>query len=136
MNLTPSNDESLIGRATFFVDHGLIMIEDPESSYLHDDWDPATENVSAGPDSVYLSVQPSVDGPVEVGIFKSESGRADGVVYFDGTIAVNSGRIMIHDADDVMCFTVRRPKGRVRIKVLVDEAGLASQMRVIFLPNN
>ncbi|WP_406362745.1 hypothetical protein [Streptomyces sp. NBC_01579] len=133
MDLTPSRDESLVGRATFFVEHGLIMIEDPESSYLHDGWDPATEYVSAGSDSVYLSVQPSVDGPIEIGIFKSESGRADGVVYFDGEIAVHSGFIVIHDANDVMRFAVRKPKGQVRIKVLVDEAGLASQMRVVFL---
>jgi hypothetical protein len=40
---------------------------------------------------------------------------------------------MIHDANDVMRFIIRRPKGNVRIKVLVDEAGLASQMRVMFL---
>ncbi|MFC8827591.1 hypothetical protein ACFT9I_19880 [Streptomyces sp. NPDC057137] len=133
MDLTPSRDESLIGRATLFVDHGLIMIEDPASSYLHDGWDPASEYVSAGPDSVYLSVQPSVDGPVEIGIFTSESGRADGVLYFGGSISVKSGGIVIHDADDVMRFTVRKTKGKVRIKVLVDEAGLASQMRVVFL---
>jgi hypothetical protein len=133
MDLTPSHDEHLIGRATFFVDHGLVMVEDPQSAYLHDDWDPATEYVSAGPDSVYLSVQPSVDGPLEVGIFESDSGRADGVVYFDGEIATTSGSILIHDANDVMCFTVRRRKGQVRVKVLVNEAGLASQMRVVFL---
>lgn len=133
MDLTLSPDESLIGRATFFVDHGLVMIEDPQSAYLHDDWDPSVEHVSAGPDSVYLSVQPSVDGPIEIGVFKSEVGRADGVVYFDGEIATNSGSIVIHDANDVMRFAVRRPKGPVRIKVLVDEAGLASKMRIVFL---
>lgn len=133
MNLTPSHDEKLIGRATFFVDHGLVMVEDPESACLHEDWDPAIEYVSAGPDSVYLSVQPSVDGPVELGIFESDSGRADGVVYFDGEIATNTGSITIHDANDVVRFTVRRRRGQVRVKVLADEAGLASRMRIVFL---
>ncbi|MER5261517.1 hypothetical protein ABTZ99_05460 [Actinosynnema sp. NPDC002837] len=132
MTFQSSPDESLIGRATFFVDHGLIMIEDPESAFLHDLWDPAAEYVSAGPDSVYLSVQPSVDGPVEIGIFRSEAGLVDGVTYFDGEIVTRSGRFVIHDANDVMCFTVRQPSGRARVRVNVDEPGLASRMSVAF----
>ena len=111
----------------------MVLIEDPESSYLHGDWDAASEYGNVGPDSVYLSVQPSVDGPVEIGIFESGSGLADGVVYFDGEVATNSGRIMIHDANDVVRFMVRRASGKNRIKVLVDEAGLASWMRVLFV---
>jgi hypothetical protein len=127
------DDESLIGRVAFFIDHGLLIIEDPNSEYLHDSWDPAREYVSIGPDSIYLSVQPSVDGPVEIGIFKSDSESSGGVVYFDGEISVNSGRVVIHDANDVMQFTVRKPRGQVRLKVLVDEAGLATRMKVVFI---
>lgn len=128
-----NHDEGLIGRATFFVDHGLLMIEDPESSDLHDGWDAASEYVSIAVDSIYLSVQPSVDGPVEIGIFKSDdaSDFVDGAaVYFDGSISTGSGWIIIHDANDVMRFTVRRPKGSGRVKVLVDRAGLASIVRI------
>lgn len=133
MTFRSSPDESLIGRATFFVHHGLIMIEDPESAFHHDDWDPALEDVSAGPDSVYLSVQPAVDGPVEIGIFRSEAGLVDGVAYFDGDLVTSSGMFVIHDANDVMRFTVRAPRGRVRVEVHVDQPGLASRMSVAFV---
>lgn len=130
-----NHDVGLIGRATFFVDHGLIMIEDPESSDLHDGWDPASEYVSVAEDSIYLSVQPSVDGPVEIGIFKSDDGSDvahDAEVYFDGAISTSTGWIVIHDANDVMRFTIRKSKGSGRVKVLVDRAGLASKVRITF----
>ncbi|WP_329787842.1 hypothetical protein V1227_24420 [Lentzea sp. DG1S-22] len=133
MNLTLNHDdELLIGGAMLFIDHGLVIVEDPQSSYLHD-WDPSGEYVSVGPDSLYLSVQPSVDGPVKMGIFNSDSGHDDGVVYFDGEITVSSGVIVVHDANDVLRFTVRKPKGPVGIRVLVDEGGLATKMKILFL---
>lgn len=133
MNLKLSHDdESLIGGAVLFIDHGLVIIEDPQSSYLHD-WDPSSEYVSVGPDSLYLSVQSSVDGPVEIGIFKSDAGHEDGAVYFDGEINVSSGAVVVHDANDVMRFTVRRPPGALRIRVLVDEEGLATRMKILIL---
>lgn len=132
--MTAAFDDAFIGEVTFFVDHGLIMIEDPESAYLHDEWDPVAEYVSAGPDSLYLSVRPSVDGPVTIVIAKAEIADSPAkVVYFDGAIETGSRNIVVHDANDVARFALTRPNGPNRLKVFVDQAGLASHLLVVFL---
>jgi hypothetical protein len=127
-------DERILGSVRFYVDHGLIIVEDPDSGYGHDEWDPANEFVSAGPDSLYLSVQPSVDGPVEVVISKAEivSQRASHL-YFDGNLHLKGRYVVVHDADDVMRFSVRRSQGSNRVRVMVDEPGFVSYMVVMFL---
>jgi hypothetical protein len=127
-------DDGVIGYAVFRVDHGLIILEDPGSEYDHADWDPATQFVSAGPDSLYLSVRPSVDGPVEVVLATEEvaSERARHV-YFDGDLNLHSRYAVLHDADDVVRFTVRYRQGRRRVRVMVDEPGFVSYMVVSFL---
>lgn len=130
MTMNLNRDEGLIGRVTFFIDHGLLIVEDRDSADLHDDWNAANDHVSAVEDSLYLAVRPSVDGPVEIGVFQTDDPDSDGEVYFDGTLRTTSGWIVIHDANDVMRFTIRRPRGLVGIRILVDRANFVSQMRI------
>ncbi|WP_131738182.1 hypothetical protein [Actinomadura roseirufa] len=127
--------EALVaGTFSIPVDHGLIIVEDPASQADHDDWDPFCEFVSAKPDSVYLSVRPSVDGPVEVIIVKGEGGhdRASSR-YFEGAIHAKGLYLVIRDADDVVRFSVRCGPGENLIRIMVDEPGLVSCMVVMFL---
>ena len=127
------DDETLIGRATVFVDHGLLLIEDPKSTDLHEDWVPATQYVSAGPSSVYVAVQPSVDGPVEIGMFAELFDDTDAVTGFDGTITSDSGSIVVHDVNDTFRFAIRVPRSQVRLRVLVDEAGSAAEVTIMVI---
>lgn len=121
------------GRVRWPVDQGLLIIEDPESSFGHDEWDPAAEFVSAGDDSLHLSVRPSEDGPVDLVIATSDPGEAGvDAVYFDGTMRFPSKQAVIRDAGEVMRFAVRCPQGQSRVRVLVDHPGLAARMVVIF----
>jgi hypothetical protein len=126
----------LVASATVPVDHGLIIIEDSNGKYGHDEWDPATDFVSVGSDSVYLSVRSSVDGPVEVTVVKSEV-RSDELrtVYFDGVIQVPTRLALVHDADDVVKISMRCAMGESRVRVMVDRPGLAARMLVMFLPS-
>lgn len=128
-----NHDDSFLGEIVVPIDHGLVMVEAEGSQALHDDWDPAHEFVSAEPDSLYLSVRPSVDGPVTIGIVDSaQTNDATPIVYFDGTLRVESGVVVITEANEVVRFTVRRPRGDVRIKVLTDQMGLASTLLIAF----
>lgn len=127
------HDESFVGQVVAPVDHGLVIIEEPESSYRHDEWDPRQEYVSAGPNSVYLSVRPSVDGPVEIGIARTSPATAIvvGEIYFEGTIETSSGWISVHDADDLFAFMIRCRRGENSLKVFVDRQGLVARMLVL-----
>lgn len=129
-------DDRLLGSIAFRADHGLIIVESPESTYAHDEWDPGVEFVSIGSDSLYLSVQPSVDGPINLVIAKSEVDFTEGGhVYFDGALNIEGSYVIVRDADDVVRFSVRCRSGENRIRVVVDEPGLARFMAIMVLSN-
>ena len=129
------HDSHFVALLTAPVEHGLVLVEAPNSSYRHDDWDPRRELVSAGPDSLYLSVRPSVDGPVEIGVMRkvNEAIDTDGLIYYDGFLESPRGVFIIHDADDLFTISVMGKRGRNRLKVIVDQEGLVSKMLIAFM---
>lgn len=128
------SDDQVLGVVQYGIEQGLIIIEDADSRYAHDDWDPSVDFVSAGPDSIYLSVQPAVDGPIELIISNGEfNTQGAGHVYFDGMLRTAGSYAVIRDASDVMRFSVRRPRGENHIRIVVDEPGFVSKMYIMFL---
>ncbi|GAA0613492.1 hypothetical protein HPO96_26765 [Kribbella sandramycini] len=128
----PVNGGEALGVVRYGVERGLIIVEDPASRDGHEDWDPAAGFVSAGPDSIYLSVQPAVDGPIDLVV---SDGRyhspKTAYVYFDGLLRTAGPYVVVRDSDDVLRFSVRRPPGDSRVRVLVDEPGLAAAVHII-----
>src|SRR5688572_21748507 len=67
--------------------HGLLIISAPESTDSHDDWDPSTESVHSGPDSIYCEVNPAASGMVSVSCIEDDEIADAGLTeIFSGTL--------------------------------------------------
>lgn len=124
----------LLGSFTTFFDHGLLMIEEFESTSVHDGWDAATEYAHFDGDSLYLAVQSVVDGPVAVAAYRdgAPNSETQGMVdAFSGELESRVGRLRIHDSDDKLVLTVAGRHGRNRLTVLVDELNWATRVIIV-----
>jgi hypothetical protein len=129
-----TSNENLLGSFVTFFDHGLLVVEDSESSAAHDEWDSASEYVHFEDDSIYVAVQSVVDGPVEVCIYRENRKRNDmeGLTEtFSGNFESRSGRLRIHDSDEKTVVTVPMRRGSNRLAVLVDELNFAARVVVL-----
>jgi hypothetical protein len=129
MSSAREQPSAFVARLVFPVDQGMLMFEDPSSAYPHENWFDGDVFVDAGRDSVYLAVQPSVDGPVDVTVSRSlVHDTSDGSLYFEGVIETGSGQLVLHDGNDFLRFAVPLPTSSVEVKIYVDQPGLASKM--------
>ncbi|WUI00809.1 hypothetical protein OHR68_03040 [Spirillospora sp. NBC_00431] len=120
-------------QASVGIRAGLILIEDPASSDLHEDWEPGESFVDAADASIYLSVQPSVDGPVNVSVHDGLNSISGMQLYYEGEIILESNSCLIYDADEHLSFSVPCPSGSARLRILADEPGLAGNIAILFL---
>jgi len=120
-------------RASVEIRAGLVIVEDVDSSDLHDDWDLSESFVDASRSSIYVSVQPSVDGPVDVSVHDGAEHVSGMQLYYEGEVVLKSKLCLIYDADEVLLFSVSCPSGSARIRILADEPGLASEIAIFFL---
>ncbi|MBT2209192.1 hypothetical protein [Actinomadura sp. NEAU-AAG7] len=111
---------------------GLILVEDPQSSDSHEDWEPMDSFVDAGPSSIYVSVQPSVDGPVTIAVLDGDEVISGMQLYYEGELILDSKSCVVFDVDESFSFLVPCPSGSARIRIYADELGLASSIAVIF----
>lgn len=129
-----SDSDNLIGCFTAFFDHGLLLIEDADTSAAHEGWDAATQPVHFDVDSLYLAVSPAVDGPVTVCAYRQEAPEetvADLTLCFDDEFESKFGVIKLRDSDDVISLTAHEQRGIRRLRVFVDEPGWTSRAVVV-----
>lgn len=129
-----SIDDNLLGSFTAFFDHGLLLIEDLESSAAHEGWDSATEYVHFDADSLYVAVQSVVDGPVSVTVYRNSAplGEVDGLVEaFAGQFESKFGKTKIHDSDDTAVLVTTGTRGVSRLTVFVDELNWSTRVVVV-----
>lgn len=129
-----SPDDNLLGSFVTSFDHGLLMIEDTESTAVHDGWDAATEYVHFDQDSLYVAVQSVVDGAVAVTAYRDSAprGETEGLVEaFSGEVESKFGKFRIHDSDDRAILTVVGMPGSNHLTVLLDELNWAMRVVVV-----
>ncbi|MEU8263647.1 hypothetical protein AB0C02_23850 [Micromonospora sp. NPDC048999] len=104
--------DDFLGSFCIPVQHGLLVLRDINSADTHEGWDGGA--VHAVADSLYLRVQPSVDGPVTVEVFDSDEPTHEDVTLYDGIIASQHGEFVLHD-----------PNNWISMRVITDEPGTA-----------
>ncbi|MFD4671231.1 hypothetical protein ACFWNN_15960 [Lentzea sp. NPDC058450] len=124
----------LIVAVTAEVHHGCLFLEDAHVSGLrHDSWDPAAAQYDVEDDSVAFSVQPSVDGPVTVRVWRGEPGpEAAAMPYFSGVLRGVSGRVRLFDADEVVALAFDLPDGPHPFHVLTDSVEHPESVDIVF----
>ncbi|GAA3817400.1 MULTISPECIES: hypothetical protein [Amycolatopsis] len=129
-----TTEEGLIGSLTAYFDHGLLLIEDSESSADHRGWDASIDYVHFDTDSLYVAVQSVVDGPVEVEVYRSPplAPVAVGLTeVFVRQFESEFGMVKIHDPENRGVLVAKGNRGVVGLRVLVDEVNWAARVVVI-----
>ena len=121
--------DDFLGSFCVAVQHGLLIFRDIKSVDTHEGWD--GRSVHATADSLYLRVQPSVDGPVTVEVLGSGEPAYEGIVLYDGTIASEHGEFVLHDPNDWICMRVITDEpGAARLRVTGDHDLMPSVVRI------
>lgn len=129
-----SESDNLIGCFTAFFDHGLLLVEDADTTAVHDGWDAATQPVHFDTDSLYLAVSPAVEGPVAVCVYRYQAPdgeTANMTQCFDDTFASKYGAIKLHDPNDSVFLLAREGRGRRRLQVFVDNLDWITRVTVV-----
>ncbi|MEU4560463.1 hypothetical protein AB0F72_18965 [Actinoplanes sp. NPDC023936] len=127
-----AEDDGFVGSFRVFAQHGLLIFRDVQSVDTHEGYHGRVP-VHARPDSVYLKVRTSVDGPVSVEVFEDESEdlALDGAVLFDGTISSGYGEFVLHDPDNwISMKVITDSPGEARFRVSADDERLPSELRL------
>lgn len=131
-DILSSNVGNLIGCFTAFFDHGLLIVEDSETTATHEGWDAATQYVHFDTDSLYLAVSPSVDGPVTVCVYRDECPDLTEMTQcFDGEFESAFGVIRIYDPADAISLTARVQRGMRHLRVFSNEPGWSSRVVIV-----
>lgn len=104
--------DDFLGSFRVDVQHGLLIFRDVNSVDTHEGWN--GDAVHAVDDSIYLRVQTSVDGPVAVEVFGSDTPTRENVTLYDGAIESQYGEFVLHD-----------PNNWISMRVITDEPGIA-----------
>jgi hypothetical protein len=96
----------LLGAFTAYLGHGLLVVGAPESTDPHDGWDPATENIHAVSDSIFVGVKDADSGFVTVTCIEGlvvETGLSQ---LFSGQLALPNARLEFSDPDGMIKMVV------------------------------
>ena len=125
-------DDDFIGSFRVFAQHGLLIFRDVRSADTHEGWD-GQAAVHAGTDSLYLRVQPSVDGPVEVEVYQdgSDDLALEDAVLYEGTISSAHGEFVVHDPNEwISMRVVTDEPGPARLRISGDDELMPSHVRI------
>ncbi|GIE85600.1 hypothetical protein [Actinoplanes regularis] len=121
--------DDFLGSFCVDMQHGLLIFRDINSVDTHEGWD--GDAVHAVADSLYLRVQPSVDGPVSVEVFGSDEPTYEGIVLYDGSITSRHGEFVLHDPNDWISMRVITDEaGTARLRVTGDHKLMPSVVRI------
>jgi hypothetical protein len=84
---------------------GLLIIAAPESTDAHEDWNPASEKVHSGRQSLYVNVRDTASGLVAVECVEGEVDTGLPML-FSGELELPTARLKFWDPDETICMTV------------------------------
>jgi hypothetical protein len=114
------------------VEHGCLILRDENSKTPHDDWDPALRPYQVKAESTIFSVQPAVEGPVKVAIYREVAPDSGSNRFFDASVNVSRGRVIIHDPNDDVSMTFRVKSGLNNYTVFVDDVEFPQTIDIVF----
>lgn len=114
----------LLGSFLIPVHHGLLILRDSESRSTHDDWDPSRPGVHVENDSIYVPVVPAIEDSISFAIFLGRVGSPDMHVVYSGPVELESGRLVVHDANEDIYVVFHVDADVNNVQISVDDLGL------------
>lgn len=122
---------SLYGAAIARFAHGLLVISSPDSVDAHSDWDPSVEPIHAGPDSIYVSVQQAVSGPVAVTCVVGPHVPERLDLLYSGTIELSRPTLSVYDPNGAVNLQLPVEERINRIEIYGDDPDESEQLVVV-----
>ncbi|MGP3950164.1 hypothetical protein [Streptomyces sp. 7N604] len=111
--------------------HGLLVVSAPGSVDAHDDWDPATEAIHAGPDSLYISVQSAASGLVDVACVKGPYVPSEIDLLFSGELSLPEESLALYDPDGVVQMQLPVDGSCHRVEIYGDHEDESSELLIV-----
>jgi hypothetical protein len=114
--------------------HGILVIEPLGSRAEHEDWDVMADGVHLESDSVFIAVNPSMEGAVTTSVLFAhdhEVPPADLERIFEGQLKVPSSTLLIGDSDRNIEIRLPVRSGACDVSAWVDVPGFAKRVLVI-----
>lgn len=127
---------SFRGGFTTYFQHGMLIIEDPESQAQHDGWGDVESLVSVERDSLYLGVIPSVDGPVEVSVYEETAPSEeikDLELRFSGEIHTQHGTLRLRDPEDTICLEVQGARLTMSVRIYANSGDWIDRVIIVLV---
>ncbi|WP_285611204.1 hypothetical protein [Actinokineospora globicatena] len=67
-----------------------------------------------------FAVNAAVDGPVHVSVFDGEPDGPSGIHYFTASLPISARKIILHDPNEEVQLSFRRPLGDLTVTVFAD----------------
>lgn len=119
---------------TVECDHGILVIEPLGSRAEHEDWDVTVNSVHREGDSLFVAVNPSMEGAVTTSVrsaLDQEMPPADLERIFEGQLKVPSSTLLIGDSDRNVEIRLPVTSGACDVSAWVDVPGFATRVLVI-----
>jgi hypothetical protein len=124
-------DDNLYGGGVARFPHGLLVVSAPESSDAHDEWDPASQPIHAGPDSLYISVRQAASGPVSVACVEGPYVPENVRLMFSGRINLPRASLAIYEPSGVLGLRLPIKAENNKIDIYGDDPTESSQLWIV-----
>ncbi|WP_211269246.1 hypothetical protein [Saccharothrix syringae] len=118
---------AVIGKCTY----GLLVVSDRDSADAHDDWNPATEVVHAGPDSLYVGVRDAAGGAVLVIVADRAEISSEAFLLHEGSFTSPSLSIHVYDPGESFSLVIPIDEAEFSVKVYGDNLRESSEIVVL-----
>jgi hypothetical protein len=130
-NFQLSPDPAAYGAVTTRFPHGLLVVGDAESEDEHEEWDPTSEAVHAGRDSLFISVRPAESGPVGIVCIEGPQELDDLQLVFSGEIVLTRPNISLAEPGGTMNLELPIERKHNGIEVFSDDNFFASRILLV-----
>jgi hypothetical protein len=103
---------------------GLLVIDDPESTDDHGNWDSSSEMVHASADSIYVRVRDTGGGLVSVICVDEDEvtdSEGEGTLIFSGNLTLQRRQIRFSDPNEMISMTIPVKSVGSHVKIYADD---------------
>lgn len=111
--------------------HGLVIAAAVESVDTHEDWDPGTDIVHGGRDSLYISVRQAASGPASVQCVQGPYQPDGKVIVYSGNLTLPKASIEISDPNETVRLIIPVPNVENWVEVYGDGTDEAEEVVIV-----
>lgn len=115
--------------------HGLVVAAAPGSVDTHEGWDPSSDPVHGGSDSLYISVQQAVTGTASVQCVQGPYRPTGKVLVYSGELTLSQAVLEISDPNETVRLLIPVPNVQNLVEVYGDGTDEPDEVVIVLTGN-